>query len=308
MGKISRIPEFTSEGIVPTGSREKKVEVDIDLEEFDDEPKEIVKESEEPVESTEPQESGEENDEETPKEVSNSLESSTDTTEVTEKIKIGDNEYSQEELKAIVNRGGKVLEWEKKMPGFDVDKLMPDYTRKSQRLAQYEKGSVIQESPEKVIEELGIEPEQVKAFEKIAKSLGFIRQNDLTERSVDAQKDSFLERHSEYLPSSPGGNEKWQRLMGEFGLYNWQANPQRVEELLERTHSEVAKSWAEVDRGKDVKQSIITKQAKVSLNSVGTGQARSSQTVTKTQKVDSSVVQKYRNAGWSEKDINELIN
>src|SRR3990167_5283549 len=83
-----------------------------------------------------------------------------------EKVVIGDNEFTKKEIAEIIEKGQKVRGWETKMPGFDIDKLMPDYTKKSQRLAAYEKRSVqVKEGVTKEkLKELGIEDDQVSLF------------------------------------------------------------------------------------------------------------------------------------------------
>src|SRR3990167_5661467 len=116
MNKIVNNPSFTQEG-----SEEEVIET--------------------PVEETEELETVEQSEEETAEEETKTEEAPLEE-ETTEEVvppvltKIGDREYTAEELQEIVAKGSKIKEWETKMPGFDVDKLMPDYTRKSQELAR----------------------------------------------------------------------------------------------------------------------------------------------------------------------------
>ena len=273
--KIEAIPEFSDEGLAPEIAPELDETVNVD---------EAVEES-----------ASTEIPEETPE---------VEKPEAQETVKIGEVEYTPEELQAIVAKGNKVKEWETKMPGYDLDKLYPEFTKRSQRLAQYEKANPVVDA-QKELDELGIEPEQAKAFEKIAKSLGFIRQNDLVDRSVESQKESFLANHPEYLPKSVGGDEKWLKLMSEFNVYNWQANPQRVEELLEKTHEAVSKTWVESQRGNKVQENIATKKAQA--NAASMGGASGGTGSTKPKAPVSDLANRYRMMGWAEEDIKEIL-
>ena len=220
------------------------------------------------------------------------------------KIKIGEQEFEPEELQALITKGAKVAQWEKKMPGFDVDKLMPDYTQKSQRLAKYEKGLAPKKTEQPNLEELGIDEQQVKTFEKVAKSLGFIKQSDIVENSVESQKEYFIETHPEYKPGVVGGDEKWTSLLTEFNLYNWQQHPDRVAELLERAHSEVSKGWVETARNEKVKEVITTKKAQASMAALGGSNKTSAH---KAQITNTQLADKYRAMGWAEEDIKEIL-
>lgn len=227
--------------------------------------------------------------------------------EIPTKVKIGEQEFSNEELQEIVNKGSKIKEWEKKMPGFNIDTFMPDYTTKSQRLKEYEKRSTQKESKQNLdeLKELGVDEDQINAFQKVAKHLGFVRQTDLVQDSVEVQKESFIARHPEYAPGTPVNDQKWSKLMEEFSLFNWQQHPEKVEKLLEKAHEEVSKSWIETERGQKIKQNITTIQAKA--NAAATGGSGLGKGTT-TSKSDNSMIEKYRAQGWSEEDIKEILN
>lgn len=217
--------------------------------------------------------------------------------------KIGDREYTPEELQEIVTKGSKVKEWETKMPGFDVDKLMPDYTRKSQELARLTKNKPAEKK--ETLEELGIDEAQIKLLERAVKHLGYVKQSDLVENSVEAQKDIFISRHPEYTPGTPEADAKWSSLMSEFSLYNWQAFPNRVEELLEKTHKEISKSSDETTRGAKVLNNVATKTAQAAASAMGGGAGRSVTPVIKTQPSDEIAL--YKKAGWSDEQIKEFL-
>lgn len=226
--------------------------------------------------------------------------------DVPSKVKIGEQEFSNEELEEIVNKGSKIKEWEKKMPGFNIDTFMPDYTVKSQRLSEYEKRFAPKEVKQNLdeLKELGVDEDQINAFQKVAKHLGFVSQTDLVQDSIEVQKESFIARHPEYAPGTPINDQKWTKLMEEFSLFNWQQHPEKVERLLEKAHEEVSKLWIETERGQKIKQAITTNQAKA--NAVATGGGGIGKGVS-TQKSDNSILEKYRAMGWSESDIKEIL-
>lgn len=222
------------------------------------------------------------------------------------KIKIGETEYSEDELKTIVEKGQKIRDWETKMPGFNVDTFMPDYTRKSQRLAEYEKRLAVKPTPKADLKELGVDEEQVKVFEAVAKNLGYVSKHDLVQDSVEAQKDAFITRHPEYAPGTPVNDQRWADLMTEFSFYNWQSHPQMVEKFLEEAHNRVSPKWTEPKRGEEVKTAIVTKQAQANLVAAGGGTPKGA-TSPKATGNNSALVAKYKAAGWSDDDIKELL-
>lgn len=295
MGKIVINPAFTEEG--SGGSNNKKIEVADDVMELAEDEQSDIEETKEDEASSE--ETTEPLDQETKEEV---VEEEAESTEPT-KIKIGEMEYSEEELQTIVARGSKIKEWEKKMPGFDIDKFMPDYTRKSQRLAELEKRTAPKEKKANDLKTLGIDEDQVKAFETVAEHLGFVRQTDLVKDSVDAQKEAFLSRHADYKAKTPVSDAKWESLMQEFNLYNWQGHPHRVEEFLEEAHRKVSATWQETDRGEKMKESITTKKAQVQQATGGGGKTASAPKKAE----QPNAAAKYRAMGWSEEDIKDLL-
>ena len=216
------------------------------------------------------------------------------------KIKLGDKEFTQEELQEIAEKGSKVKEWETKMPGFNLDTLMPDYTRKSQRLAAYEKRAP------KASEEVDlsdVDSAELEKFERIAKAKGFVKQSDLVQDSVEVQKNAFIASHPEYQPGNTVNDAKWNQLMEQFSFFNWQSNPHKVEEFLEKAHSEVSKTWQEAANNEKTKETVITKKAVVdaSASTGGHSQKQSSSSN------NSALADKYRAMGWAEEDIKEIL-
>lgn len=227
---------------------------------------------------------------------------STEPTE--EKFTFGDNEYTQSEIAELLAKGKAAKEWETKVPGNDIAKLQADYTKKAQKLAEYEK----QFAPpvEQNSDEVDLPPDQIDLFKKVAKKLGFVQREDLVKGSVEAQKDAFLAEHPEYLPQNDPNNEKWGALLASFNEFNWQANPQRVADFLERSHAQVASKWQEPARGADMKRMILQKKSVENLAQLGGG-AAANIPHTKSTKLTEKNIQILKNGGWSEADINELL-
>lgn len=230
----------------------------------------------------------------------------TTTSETTEeKFTFGEHEYTQSEIAELLEKGRVAKEWESKVPGNNITKLQADYTKKSQKLAEYEK----QFAPpvEQNSDEVDLPPDQIDLFKKVAKQLGFVQREDLVKGSVDAQKDAFLAEHPEYLPANDPTNEKWSALVGAFNEFNWQQNPNKVADFLERSHAQVAPRWQEPARGGEMKRQILQRKSIGGLAQLGGGAAANAPQ-TKNTKLTEKNIQAYRNGGWSEDDIKELLN
>ena len=276
MSKVVVTEEFTDEEEKPTVKEPEEGQSETDEQNSE---KEEVKE-----------EGSEETAEETPEEPDKQ----------SSKIKIGEQEFSEEELQAIITRGTKVKEWETKMPGFNLDTLMPDYTRKSQKLKALEKS--VPKAQEKIDLE-GIDQEQIQNIEKIARHLGFVRQADLVQDSVETQKNVFIASHPEYSPGLPENDAKWAQLMEQFSLYNWQLHPNKVEEMLEEAHAKVSQTWINTAKGEKTKEAIATKKAQANASTFGGGTSTKQTSAPSNQ----ALAEKYRAAGWSEEDIKDVL-
>ncbi len=216
-----------------------------------------------------------------------------------QKVKIGDKEFTEEELAGIVEKGTKVKEWETKMPGFNLDTLMPDYTRKSQRLASMERQSFKAE-PQDLSD---VESEEVQKFEKLAKHFGYVRQADIAQSTIESQKEAFLSQHPEYNPGNTVNDAKWSQLMEQFSVFNWQAFPHKVGDLLEKAHVEVSKTWNENKVNEKTKETITTKKAVADASATSGGNAQKQAS----QSSNTALADKYRANGWSEEDIKEIL-
>lgn len=117
-----------------------------------------------------------------------------------EKIKVGDKEYTQEELNGLVNLGETAKEYETKW-NRKISEFYPDYTQKSQKLSDFEKkeaerARITDEQLKKEDEEKQKEiakraaenqltPEEQRSFAiKQAKDLGLVTKDEF-EKAVD---------------------------------------------------------------------------------------------------------------------------
>lgn len=95
-------------------------------------------------------------------------------------IKIGEKEYSQDELSSLVGLGETAREFETKW-NRKIDQFYPDYTQKSQKLAEFEKKEAEREQAElKAKAEAGnLSPEEARriALEE-ARNLGIVTKDD----------------------------------------------------------------------------------------------------------------------------------
>ncbi len=99
-----------------------------------------------------------------------------------------------------------------------------DISKKDEELAEYD-------------------PEQVKNFEKIAKSLGFAKKEEiLSENSQERLNDTFnefMEAHPEYAPENDKDGVLWNQYKTEFALYNPSKDPKTLKKILNKVHNEI---------------------------------------------------------------------
>ena len=101
-----------------------------------------------------------------------------------EKVKVGEKEYSQEELSSVVGLGEKARDFETKW-NRPIDQLYPDYTQKSQKLSDYEKREKEAEEAklkEKVEAKEELSPEEArKVVLAEADILGLVHQGNVNQ-------------------------------------------------------------------------------------------------------------------------------
>jgi len=114
-----------------------------------------------------------------------------------EKIKLGEKEYSQDELNKLVGLGEKAAELEDKW-NTKIDKLYPDYTKKSQELAEYKRreeekaAEAEKEVQAKVSEGQQLSPdEQAKMIKQELKKYGVVTADEIYQfvANYDAAKE-----------------------------------------------------------------------------------------------------------------------
>lgn len=281
MGKIKNNPEFMQE----EGGMAQKAEVLID--------EELVREAQTPEPAEESAEPAEEAKAESAQEAP--VESVQETP--------AEEPQLAPDLQALVEKGRRVQEWESKMPGFDVDQLVPEFTRRSQALKALERAYAQQES---VKSEEPLPPEEMQVLEKALQRLGVPTRADITKSAQETQKDEFLARHPEYLPENDPGDKKWNQLLNAFNEYNWQGHPTKTYEFLERSHLAVTDGPLSPIRGARVQQAIQRKAATTEMASVGGGNA--APTASKAPLKGFTAVQReaYRRGGWTDAEIAEL--
>jgi hypothetical protein len=122
--------------------------------------------------------------------------------EEVEKIKLGEEEYSQDELQTLVKLGKIGKEAEEKF-NTSLDKVWPDYSRKSNQLKEYE--SELTELRKLKEEKEALPQDEQQAIEearKAAKKLGIVLEDDLKNQVVtkeDFRQFYIQERAAERL-------------------------------------------------------------------------------------------------------------
>ncbi len=96
-----------------------------------------------------------------------------------EKIKVGEKEFTQDELSSLVGLGETARELESKW-NTDITKIYPEFTRKSQRLSELEKEKESWEQEKNKKEEIP-EDEQIRQAREAAKKVGLITADNFDE-------------------------------------------------------------------------------------------------------------------------------
>lgn len=110
------------------------------------------------------------------------IETTTETTEAPTTIKVGDREYSQEELNEVVGLGQTAKDYETKW-NRPIGDFYPDYTQKSQKLAEFEKAEKARQEAEltkKQDEGVQLTPEEKRELVlREARGYGIVTKEDL---------------------------------------------------------------------------------------------------------------------------------
>lgn len=187
--------------------------------------------------------------------------------QVVEKIKIGEEEFDPEELKGIIDKGRWAKEVEEKQ-NTKLDKLMPEYTKATQRLKEYEeKEKKWQEEQDKKLVETPqgeLSEEELSRQAKLqAKKLGLVTIDDIddyVEKKINAtqQANELLDDCRKYEKEVNGedGRPKFDieevlKHMQETGIKDpFKAYKDKYEEQLDK--------WKEDQLNKAKKPGIYT--------------------------------------------------
>lgn len=227
-----------------------------------------------------------------------------------ETVTIGEENYTKEELEEIFSAGKSLHEYKKAHPGFDPILLERDYRKKTAEFAtlkkELEKNGI---NPEAILSGQGfstmkkvenpaenldlsdIDPEDVKKLEKVLKAKGFVSKSELEEmeknrryseydKEKQEQVNSFIGKHSEYHPKNDIGDNNWNKLLEEFGLFKLPDDPKKIGTLLERAHKNISgKTISPKDAAKILAQNQTNRIGEV-LSNKGTSGSQTFQTKT----------------------------
>lgn len=216
------------------------------------------------------------------------------------KVKIGDSEYDPDQLTDFLDKAKK------------YDDLLPEFTRRSQRLSQYEK-KIDGEKKEKIVvdENVPIDQETEKVLDNWAKKKGYVSKDEFLKTQYDNEKDfqvkTFIEGHPEYNMDNDPENLKWNRIVNEINsFYRMPENPKDIGKLLGRVHGGL---YGDKQKEKDLEGQALAKIQKTKMATLG-GAGKESFKNTSVAKVQLTESQKdvYRKGGWSEEEIKELTN
>ena len=281
MNKLIDVPEFNDDDsqkkelINEINNEEKKEEIDEEIDNSEDD--QVVNQEEE-------QEQKEE--------------------DIPEKIKIGDSEFSQEELNQLVLEGQKVQKWKDKNPGFDVDKLYPEYTRSRQELKKLrETTATLSDYDPKQYENIpDLEEEQVKILEKHLNKLGYVKQGTIVNKSINAIKDTWLSDNPEFLQQNDPNDLKWKELKNNLDQFKWESNPDKLYDYLSKAKKDLLDDPNSIYRRETLKSK---EKPQNKLNSIGSQIGKSNSTTIKKQ---STLTDNQRrimlDGGWTEEELN----
>mgnify|MGYP001600423508 CR=1 FL=1 len=143
-----------------------------------------------------------------------------------------------------------------------------------------------------------VNPEDASLVERILRSKGYVRKDEVDEMYYKAVQDEelakFLEKYPEYKPQNDPNDTNWGALQRELGFYKMPKNPRQIPEILERAHKATFK---ESDR------SLPAKKRAVETASVGAGGTQRSSSG----KTLSPILRaRYEQGGWSEEEIKSI--
>lgn len=88
-------------------------------------------------------------------------------------------------------------------------------------------------------DDVDLDPEQVKTFDKLARKLGFVKRDDQVAQNNNDAFQSFLEEHPEYEQANDKDGILWDQFKAEFKLYAPPQDPKTLKKVLNKVHNEV---------------------------------------------------------------------
>ena len=184
--------------------------------------------------------------------------------ETPEKIKVGEEEYTQEELDRLVKLGKIGVEAEDKYDT-KIDRIWPDYTTKSQELKELKEQKTKREEEEgraKLAEGKELSPEeQRKIAREEAGKLGLITDTDFDkryammragERLMEDAEDVALDGMEKYGIKTTG--REVVEYMAETGIRN-------PDDAFQLKFKDPIRKWEESELGKKKGEGLVTEQS-----------------------------------------------
>lgn len=189
----------------------------------------------------------------------NSIQSESKTPESQPKVKVGEEEYSVDQLTDLVKKGKVAKEWESSKPGYNLDSLYSDYTRKSQKLAEFERSKQIEQS-----NQVPLAPEEQAILKKAVEPL--IENRLQQDRDAQALK-MFKQSHPEY--SDQNGWQKFATFFNDY--YKLPTSIESQLQVMEMAHQNLNFS-SEVERkAREEQGKKLANLAKSDMASLGGG-------------------------------------
>ena len=148
------------------------------------------------------------------------------------------------------------------------------------------------------------DPDELKRFEKLAKSLGFAKRDEITRDSVQDKNnnefETFIEAHPEYSAENDKDGVLWNQFKTEFALYNPPQDPKTLRKVLNKVHNEIYGVKPAVNLNK-----INAQQQKLKVAS-HSGTMGSKASISSPKTVPNSNIRRDMLKGFSEEDLKEM--
>lgn len=180
-------------------------------------------------------------------------------------VKIGEEEYTPDQLAELVQKGKIVKEWEIEKPGYNLDTLYADYTKKTMELAELRRNQPQVES------EIQLAPEDQQLLKKAV--------NPLIESALQQERDkmaldSFKNQHAEY-----NDLVKWKKYISFFNSY-YKLPTEIPAQLtvMEMAHQNMNFEAEVAKKAHETKGQTLANMQKLEMASVGGGQQKTAPT------------------------------